>query len=152
MSRALKASQRQERRVANRFGGRTTPGSGNTWARKNDVRTPDLSFEMKYTGKSQFALKASELEQGERHALADGRDFAFGIEMNGRNWIVISEDDFETLRNALDEVTSPEPETSVTIWPENEVVLQILGHPAQHLNKGDTLTITPGQVTSDAAN
>lgn len=85
--------------MADRFGGRPTPGSGNQWARKNDVRTADLSFEMKYTGKKQYTLKASELEEGEKQALLDGRDFAFGIEMNGRNWIVISEDDFEALRH-----------------------------------------------------
>lgn len=97
MNRLLKASQRQEKRVAARFGGQTTPGSGNTWARKNDVRSPDKSFEMKYTGKKQYTLKASELEEGERHALIDGRDFVFGIEMNGRNWIVLSEDDYAAL-------------------------------------------------------
>lgn len=91
-------SQRQEARVAKKFGGRTTPGSGNQWDRKNDVRTPDTSFELKVTGKKQYALKASELELGERNALLDGRDFVFGIELNGRNWIVISEDDYTTLR------------------------------------------------------
>jgi hypothetical protein len=100
MSATLKASQRQEARVARRFGGRRTPGSGNTPFWKNDVRTDDLSFEMKWTGKKQYTLKASELEEGERHALLDGRDFVFGIEMNGRNWIVISEDDFAALLEA----------------------------------------------------
>ena len=84
--------------MAERFGGRTTPGSGNGWAQKNDVRSPEISFEMKYTSKKQFTLKADELEQGERYALLDGRDFVFGIEMNGRNWVVISEDDYVSLR------------------------------------------------------
>lgn len=97
MTRLHKASRRQETRVAKRFGGQVTPGSGNQWARKNDVRTPTTSFEMKYTGKSQYTLKASELEAGEKHALLDGRDFVFGIEMSGRNWIVLSEDDYEAL-------------------------------------------------------
>lgn len=95
----LKASQKQERRVAEIIGGRTTPGSGNTWSRKNDVRTDDLSLELKVTSKKQFTLKAAELEQGEKNAVIDGRRFAFGIEMNRRNWIVISEDDFLELRN-----------------------------------------------------
>lgn len=59
---------------------------------------------MKWTGKKQYTLKSEELETGERHALADGRDFAFGIEMNGRNWIVISEEDWLTMREIIGEV------------------------------------------------
>lgn len=84
--------------MAERFGGQTTPGSGNGWARKNDVRTPEISFEMKYTDKKQFTLRDHDLVQGEKHALLDGRDFVFGIEMRGRRWVVISEDDFYSLR------------------------------------------------------
>ena len=91
------ASQRQEARVARRFGGRTTPGSGNQWDRKNDVRTPDTSFELKVTGKKQYTLKASDLETGEKNALRDGRRFVFGIEVNGRNWVLLSEDDYAEL-------------------------------------------------------
>lgn len=102
MSGIHKASRRQEARVANRFGGTPTPGSGNQWDRKNDVRTPRFSFELKTTGKKQYTLKASELEEGEKQALIDGREFAFGIEMNGRNWITISEDDFATLLSDQD--------------------------------------------------
>lgn len=128
-------SQKQERRVAERFGGRTTPGSGNTWARKNDVRNSTTSFEMKYTGKKQYTLKASELEKGQMHALIDGRDFVFGIEMNGRNWVVISEDDYAELKQPIH------------IHPESDVVLQIDGFPSQSLLKGYSLTITPGKAT-----
>ena len=95
---AKKRSKRQEQRVADRFGGRTTPGSGNGWAQKNDVRTSEISFEMKYTDKKQFTLKADELERGEKHAILDGRDFVFGIEMNGRTWCVISGDEYASLR------------------------------------------------------
>ena len=83
--------------MADRFGGRTTPGSGNTWSRKNDVRNDTTSFEMKYTGKKQYTLKAAELEQGEKHAIMDGRYFVFGVEMAGRNWIVLSEEDYAEL-------------------------------------------------------
>lgn len=93
MSKLLKASQRQETRIAAAVGGRRTPGSGNG-IRKNDVRTDDLSLEMKYTGKKQYTLKAADLEQGEKHAIMDGREFAFGIEMNGHNWVILSEDYF----------------------------------------------------------
>jgi hypothetical protein len=93
----LAASRKQESRVAAHYGGRRTPGSGNQWARKNDVRTETHSFELKTTGKGQYTLKAKELEEGERNALLDGRDFVFGIEMNGRNWIVLAEEDFDLL-------------------------------------------------------
>ena len=93
-----KASRRQEERIAKATGGRRTPGSGNGF-RKNDVRTSEMSFEMKYTGKKQYTLKASELEQGEKHAIMDGREFAFGIELNGRNWIVVDEGLFLYLLN-----------------------------------------------------
>lgn len=99
MSALLKKSQKQEERIATVLGGRRTPGSGNGF-RKNDVRTADLSLEMKYTGKKQYTLKSVDLEQGEKHAIMDGREFAFGIEMNGRNWVVISEDDWLALREA----------------------------------------------------
>lgn len=93
----LKASRAQEKRIASTFGGRVTPGSGNQWHTKNDVRTPKFSFEAKTTTRGQYALKASELETGEKHALADGRDFVFVIEMHGREWVVISREDFELL-------------------------------------------------------
>lgn len=97
-----KQSRRQEERIARTFGGTRTPGSGNTDIRKNDVRSERFSFEVKTTGKKQYILKASELEQGEKHAILDGRDFVFGIEMCGRNWIVISEEDFVTLVGGSD--------------------------------------------------
>lgn len=96
-NRLLKASQRQEQRIADRLNGRRTPGSGNG-IRKNDVRTEDLSLEMKFTGKKQYTIKSSELEQGEKHAIMDGRDFAFGISLNDHNWVILSEDDWIALR------------------------------------------------------
>lgn len=108
MSRLLKASQRQEDRIAARVGGRRTPGSGNG-IRKNDVRTDDLSLEMKYTGKKQYTLKSDDLVQGHKHALVDGREFVFGIELEGNNWVVLSEDLFLTLWEHYKEENSDGP-------------------------------------------
>ena len=105
MNRPLKASQRQERRIADKVGGRTTPGSGNGF-RKNDVRTDLVSYEMKYTGAKQYTLKSADLETGARHALLDGREFAFGIEMQGENWIVLEEDFFLALLEKYSEESS----------------------------------------------
>ena len=96
MTRLHKASQHQEERVARRFDGRRTPGSGSGFI-KNDVRSEDWSFEVKWTGKKQYTLKSADLKEGEKYALLDGREFAFGIEMDGTHWVVISEDTFHKL-------------------------------------------------------
>lgn len=74
------------------------PGSGNG-LRKNDVRTEDLSVELKWTGKRQFTLKADELEKAEREAIKDGRESAFGISLGGRNYVILVEGYFEELRD-----------------------------------------------------
>jgi hypothetical protein len=100
MTEHLKRSQRQERDWAESIGGRTTPGSGNTWSRKNDVRSDRWSIELKTTAKKQFTLRSSELLEAERHALMDGREFAFGIEMAGRTWVVMEENDWQRMREA----------------------------------------------------
>lgn len=98
----MKANRRsvnQERAGAERFGGRRVPRSGAGWAVKNDVRTDDLSIEYKYTDKKSYALKATELENGEENALLDGgRDFAFIVELNGREWVTTSREYFEEHR------------------------------------------------------
>jgi hypothetical protein len=98
MSEGLKRSQRQERDWAKNMDGRTTPGSGNTWARKNDVRSERWSIELKTTAKKQFILRAADLQEAERHALMDGREFAFGIEIAGRTWVVMEENDWQRMR------------------------------------------------------
>jgi hypothetical protein len=96
----LKRSQRQERDWADDLDGRTTPGSGNTWARKNDVRSERWSLELKTTEKKQYSLKAADLRTAERNALMDGREFAFGIEMAGSTWVVMNAHDWHRMREA----------------------------------------------------
>lgn len=96
----LKRSQRQERDWADNMDGRTTPGSGNTWVRKNDVRSERWSLELKTTLKRQFTLKSDDLRKGERNALLDGREFAFGIEMDGSSWVVMNVHDWHRMREA----------------------------------------------------
>ena len=88
-------SLKQENAGAKAFGGERNVMSGGGWVRKNDVRTPDFSIEYKVTEKKSYSLKSKELAQAERYALIDGRIMLFGVRMDdGRNWIVISEDDF----------------------------------------------------------
>lgn len=99
--RELAASQRQERRGAKMFGGKVTPGSGNGWAKKGDVRVPSdgglfsvALVEFKWTGKTQFTLKAAELEKITYEAVADGRRPVFGVELNKQRYVVLPEDDY----------------------------------------------------------
>jgi hypothetical protein len=91
-------SQKQEKRGAAKYGGRVTPGSGNTpWA-KNDMRTPTESWEYKVTDKKTFTLKSADLIKAEEYALLDGREMRFGIQMDQRNWVLMSEEDYDSLR------------------------------------------------------
>lgn len=94
MDRRIKASRTQEKRTAAKIGGTTTAGSGAGWAVKNDVRNDKWSIECKTTGASRFALTNRALLAAERNALLDMREMAFSIEMCGRNWVVISEENF----------------------------------------------------------
>lgn len=106
--RTLAKSRRQEQRAADRMGGRVTPGSGNGWATKNDVKTDDLSVEIKYTDKKSYSLKHEDLKKAERNALMDsGREFAFLVGFGDPNtkrvddeYVVITRGYFESLRNA----------------------------------------------------
>lgn len=93
------------------MGGRVTPGSGNGWITKNDVKTDDLSVEFKYTDKKSYSLKHVDLKKAERNALMDsGREFAFIVGFGSTTagsalriedeYVVISRGYFESLRNA----------------------------------------------------
>lgn len=91
-------SRKQELAGAKRFGGRVTPGSGNGWHTKNDVRTPDLSIEYKTTEKKSYSLKYDDLIKAERNALIDsGRQFLFIVELGGREWVTMPIEYFEEL-------------------------------------------------------
>ncbi|TKK84661.1 hypothetical protein FDA94_29035 [Herbidospora galbida] len=89
-----KDSRRQEKRGAKLFGGTVNAGSGNQWRRKNDVRSKKFSIEYKTTGAKSYRITKDELLQAEKHALLDGRTMLFGIEIGGRNWILLAEEDF----------------------------------------------------------
>jgi hypothetical protein len=95
-------SRLQELRAANLYGGRTTPGSGNGWVKKGDVRTVTELFELKTTTKASYPLKASELKEHWDHALIDGRTPVFEIEYAnaGVTCVILDKDDYLALRNA----------------------------------------------------
>lgn len=75
-----------------------TPGSGNGWVKKNDVRTPELSIEAKYTDSKGYRLTQAELHTAERHALIDGREMVFIVSFSGEEWAVIREEDYRSMR------------------------------------------------------
>ena len=95
-----KRSRQQERRAAKRMAGKVTPGSGNGPVRKGDVHTHDLLGEYKTTNDKSYRLYEDDLLKAEQEALLAGRDALFAISFgrSNRNWVVISEDDYLTLR------------------------------------------------------
>ena len=101
--RGLRESQKQEKRLAERYGGSTNSGSGNGWIRKGDVRTPEVLIEAKYTDAKQFTLKHVDLQLAERQALVDGRDAVFIISFGGTEWAVIREEEYADYRRLLQE-------------------------------------------------
>lgn len=103
-------SQRQEHRIAGELGGQVTPGSGSGWVTKNDVKTQDVSYEIKYTDKKSYSLRRDDLLKAERQALLDGgREFAFIVGFGNRvgqsamridrEFVVISREHYESLRS-----------------------------------------------------
>lgn len=88
---------RQEKDFAKKVGGRVNPGSGSGWRQRQDVRTPDYLWEMKYTGKKQVTIKSGDLEQLRKHALMEDRTPAMHLQVGGRNYVLLSEDDFLAL-------------------------------------------------------
>lgn len=88
-------------------GGSVTPRSGAGWAVKGDVRQPSTGvlfdaslIEFKTTGKKSYTIKSAELEKNVYEAIADGRQPAFGIELNRERYIIIPEDLYLELRSS----------------------------------------------------
>lgn len=94
-------SQRQERMAARRHAGSVTPGSGNQWIFKGDVRTPTELVECKTTSHNSYTLKLVDLKTIEVHALSDGRRPIFEIEFQGQgSYVVLPASDYHELRNS----------------------------------------------------
>jgi hypothetical protein len=104
-------SQKHERRLAGEIGGSRNAASGAFWLRKGDVRSDDLLIEHKWTGRSQFTLKAKVLEDAMAEALISGRTGLLGLSLNNKNYVVMDEEDFLDMRrqiqNGLDEREHP---------------------------------------------
>lgn len=96
----VKEWEKQERSTARRYGGRVTPGSGNQWHTKNDVRTGTESLECKTTKSAQFTLRRADLFTASRNALLDSRRMVFQIQFEKyrERYVVLTEDDYLELR------------------------------------------------------
>ncbi|WP_188187584.1 hypothetical protein [Nonomuraea sp. SYSU D8015] len=97
MSKIHRASQNQEKRTAKQWEGTRNSGSGNGWVRKNDVRSARFSIECKTTSAASYRLTDKELREAEKIALMDGRTMVFQIEMCGRKWDVIADEDLREM-------------------------------------------------------
>jgi hypothetical protein len=92
-SEGQKQSRKHEDRLAAKTGGQRNVASGAFWHRKGDVRTTELLIEHKWTGAKQITIKAAHLEKIHGEAILDGRIPAVGFHLNGRNYVILEEDD-----------------------------------------------------------
>jgi hypothetical protein len=93
-----RASRKQEAEIAELLGGKVNSGSGNGWRHKNDVRTEEFSVECKTTSAKSYSLKRAELDVAETHALADGKEMLFVVDIDGKRYFIMRDYTFETLR------------------------------------------------------
>jgi len=68
-----------------------------------------LLIEAKTTGKKQITLKSSDLEKITTEALLDGRTPVLAFAVNNENYVVLLENDFLTMIDALREFESEQP-------------------------------------------
>lgn len=100
-SKGQKESRKHEERLANKIGGSRSAASGAFWSRKGDVRNNELLIEHKWTGKKQVTIKSEVLKKITKEAILDSRMPVLGIHLDGENYVVMVEEDFFELRNAV---------------------------------------------------
>lgn len=93
-SHGQKKSQAHEKRLEKVLGGSRTAASGAFWSRKGDVRSERFLAEHKYTAAKSFSLKSADLKKVETEALLVGRTPIFCVSLDGRDYVVLLEDDF----------------------------------------------------------
>lgn len=97
MKTVRRRSQKQEKSVAKKFGGRVTAASGALWSMKGDVRTNKFLIECKTTEKSYYTLTAKVWEKIALEALKDHmRTPLMSIDLEDtERYIVFNPKDFE---------------------------------------------------------
>lgn len=76
------------------YGGSVSPGSGNGWIRKADVRTPDYLIECKTTTKNSYSITREIWEKLWKQALIEDRTPMLLVDINGRTLMVADPQDF----------------------------------------------------------
>lgn len=91
-------SQKHEKRLASKHEGQVSAGSGSFWSRKNDVRSSLLLIEHKYTAALKgITIKAHWLVDLWSNAISEGRIPVLAFHLAGRDYVILSEDDFDEL-------------------------------------------------------
>lgn len=114
--RQMRASMKQENEVLGSLGGKRHGGSGAAWSRKGDGRVNGAHWtdpnhalvECKMTGKKQITIKADVVEKIVTEAVLEGRVALLGIRLNGRDYILMEQPDYEELRDAVQRLDESE--------------------------------------------
>lgn len=91
-------SRKQEKRVADQVGGKTTPGSGNQWHTRLDVQSASLAIENKRTDTGRYILKATELRRYRILAAKAGKRFVMQVDLSEDSrdhYVLIPAEDYE---------------------------------------------------------
>ena len=94
MSDIHKRSKKQEERTAKKYDGSRNVMSGAGWVRKNDVRTINLLIENKFTDKKSYPIQSQDMVKLARTAIMEDRIPVLQVDLGGRSYVVLLEDDF----------------------------------------------------------
>lgn len=98
-----KKSDKQEKTLAQRVGGKTQVGSGNQWHSKGDVEDKEFLHECKYTKHKSFKVSIDLWKEIDEKAFAMGGkspaiEILLGEGKENLKLIILSEDDYLALR------------------------------------------------------
>lgn len=103
--RKIHDSRKQEARGAAQHGGRVRPASGALPGAKGDMRTSDTLVEYKRTNGKSISITAAMLKKIRTEALSEGRRPLLGIEIAGRDWVLVPADDYESDQEVIRDAT-----------------------------------------------
>jgi hypothetical protein len=102
----MKKWRKQEKDVAKKLFGRTTPGSGNSRNiyKKSDVSSKHYRVECKLTEKASVSLKLDVLQKIEKEALYNNQMPVVCADIQGERYAVIRWDDFVAMAHDADQL------------------------------------------------
>jgi hypothetical protein len=99
-------SRQQEDKTATQYRGSRNAMSGAGWVRKADVRSEHFLIECKTKmdpNAKSYSIKAKEMHDLTKRARLEGRLPLFKVDMGGRSYVVLNEDDFLDMIGEEDE-------------------------------------------------